>query len=165
MSLIIDVFGRKRLDLAWATAIVILCAGQARATDNGTLAFILTRAFLAQNFVMYCSQFNPYILGKAQSQQGNISSLVNHIRAEVISGLRETEAESVILRSADAARTGSLLAIRQFYEVPPKLQRQRISEWCERSIQVDVTKYIEDHDQDHDLFLKEIFEAKERQNI
>lgn len=84
-----------------------------------------------------------------------------HIREEVTSGLPQAEASLIILHSANAARAGTLLAIRKLYGPDPKTDRARISDWCETSVVPSLKEFVARHDQHHELFEQTIAGAKQ----
>lgn len=131
------------------------------AADDVTLVRILTRADIAQNFAAYCAQYDPSIVERTKNTQGDMQGLMVHIRGEVIAGLPQDEAFQIVVRSADAARTGALLAIRKFYGSDPSEERAQLSDWCEKSVVPAVKEFIDRHDEHHELFDEAIQKAKQ----
>ncbi len=128
--------------------------------DDGALIQILARADIADNFTEYCAQFDPSIVQRTSSIVGNIRALALHIRDEVIAGLPFAEANQIIVRSAQAARTGALISVRRLYGQNPNEERARLTEWCQQSVERDVKNYVNAHDQHHDQMDISIENAK-----
>ncbi|MFG1315578.1 hypothetical protein [Xanthobacter autotrophicus] len=143
-----------------SVAFVLLGASTAGAVEDEVLVRVLTRAFFAQDLAIYCAQFDKNIMQKTSNKNGDVSDLAHHVRSEVILGLSANEAAVVVQRSANAARTGALLAIRRLYESDRDREQRRISEWCERSVTPEIIQYIRDHDDKHEAFVGVISAAK-----
>lgn len=141
-----------------------LCA-QAFAADDVTLVRILARADIAQNFAVYCSQYDPSIMERTRSKQGDMQSFMLHIRGEVVAGLPQDEAFGVVVRSADAARAGALIAIRKLYGQNPSEEHARLADWCEKSVVPSIKEFIDRHDEHHELFDEAIQKAKEQLQV
>lgn len=141
---------------------VFICA-PAFAVNDETLVRILTRAYIADNFAFYCAQYDPSIINRTRSTVGDMQALMLHIRGEVVSGLPESEASRIVIRSADAARTGALLAIRKHYGPNPDKERARLHEWCKKSVVPSLKEFVARHDGRHDVLDQEIREAKQAQ--
>jgi hypothetical protein len=131
------------------------------AADDLTLVRILARADIAQNFAFYCAQYDPSIIERTKSSVGDTQALMLHIRSEVTSGLSQEETATVVLKSANAARTGALLAIRKQYGPNSGEERARLAQWCETSVVPSVKEFIARHDQHHELFDQAIRRAKQ----
>ena len=142
-----------------AILFVMACA-PSFAADDLTLVRILARADIAQNFAFYCAQYDPSIIERTKSSVGDTQALMLHIRSEVTSGLSQEEAATVVLKSANAARTGALLAIRKQYGPNPEEERTRLAQWCETSVVPSVKEFIARHDQHHEVFDQAIRRAK-----
>jgi hypothetical protein len=89
--------------IALAIGFAILGCGSGIAADDKALIRILTRACVAHNFALYCTQYDHSIIDRTKSAIGDMQQLMLHIRGEVVSGLPEFEASTVVVRSADAA--------------------------------------------------------------
>jgi len=130
------------------------------AADDETLVRILARADIAHSLASYCAQFDSSILDRTTSSVGNIQSLMLHIRGEVVSDLPQAEALNVVVRSANAARAGALLAIRKLYGPDLDQERARLTSWCENSVVPSIKQFIAWHDDDHATFEWAIQRAK-----
>ena len=86
----------------------------------------------------------------ARSAIGDTRALAQHIRGEVVAGLPLEEANQIIIRSAQAARAGALLAVRRLYGPNPDEERTRLTEWCQHSAEPSVQDFVNAHDQHHD---------------
>lgn len=129
--------------------------------DSDNLVRILEKANIAHNFVVYCAQYDPSIIGRTRSNIGDAQQLMEHVRGEVISGLPQAAAMEVIVRSANAARIGALLAIREQYGPNRSEEDERLLNWCERSVVPSINEFVSSHDDHHDAFDAEIARAKE----
>lgn len=105
-------------------AALCICAA-AQAADQMTLVRILTSADIAHNFTAYCAQFDPSIIERTKGGAGDIQGLMLHVRNEVIADLPQAEANEIIVRSANAARAGALMAIREHYGSDPTKERNQ----------------------------------------
>jgi hypothetical protein len=141
--------------------LLVLTSAPTFAADDLTLVQILARADITQNFAFYCAQYDSSIIERTKSNVGDAQALMLHIRSEVISGLPQVEAAQVILRSANAARTGALLAIRKLYGPNPQEERTRLADWCEKSVVPSIKEFVARHDQHHELFDQAIRKAKQ----
>lgn len=138
-----------------------LIFGPSSAADDEALVQILAKADIAHNFAMYCAQYDRSILDKTRSTVGDMGELMLHIRAEVVSGLPESEAAQVVVRSANAARQGALLTIRKFYGQDPTEENTRLSEWCKNSVVPLLKEFVTQHDNDHASLDEAIRKAKQ----
>jgi hypothetical protein len=144
---------KKVTRIATTIVFVLSSAVPAVAADDDALIQILTRADIADNFIEYCAQFDPSIIQRTNSAIGDIRALTLHIWDEVVAELPFEEANQVIIRSAQAARAGALLAVRRLYGPNPDEERARLTMWCQQSVEPDVRDYVNSHDQHHDQFL------------
>lgn len=151
----------------WKIAFVLICAlvanGRSLAADDDALVRILARADIAHNFAFYCAQFDPSIIDRTRSAIGDMQALMLHIRSEVVSGLPEPEAFRVVVRSANAARAGALLAVRKLYGPNRQEERARLTEWCQESVVPSLREFVAQHDNNHAVFEKAILRAKQEQ--
>lgn len=131
------------------------------AADDEALVRILTRADIAHNFASYCAQYDRSIADRTRSAVGDVRELMLHIRAEVIADLPEPEAFEIVVRSANAAHTGALLAIRRFYGQNQDEEYARLSEWCENTVVPSLKEFVTQHDNDHVLLDQAIRKAKQ----
>ncbi|MFG1464587.1 hypothetical protein V5F77_17010, partial [Xanthobacter sp. DSM 24535] len=131
------------------------------AADDNSLVRILAKADIVHNFVVYCAQYDPSIIERTRGSVGDAQQLMLHVRSEVISGLPQAEAMEVVVRSANAARIGALLAIREHYGPNQSEERERLSNWCESSAVPLVKEFVSSYDDHHDAFDAEIARAKE----
>jgi hypothetical protein len=131
------------------------------AADDLTLVRILARADITQNFVFYCAQYDSSIIERTKSSVGDAQQLMLHIRGEVVSGLPQEEAVQVVLRAANAARAGALMAVRQPYGPDHTEEDARLASWCEKDVVPSVTEFINRHDHHHELFDEAIQKAKQ----
>ena len=145
-----------------AIAIVICFSSSvfAIAANDEALVRILTRAYIVDNFTAYCAQFDPSIIQHTRSRIGDVRALALHIRDEVVAGMPFEEANQIIIRSAQAARAGALLAVRRLYGPNPEEERTRLTEWCQHSAEPSVQDFVKAHDQHHDQFDAFIENAK-----
>ncbi|MFG1284157.1 MULTISPECIES: hypothetical protein [Xanthobacteraceae] len=137
------------------------CLTPAFAADDDSLVRILAKADIAHNFVVYCAQYDPSIIERTRGSVGDAQQLMLHVRSDVISGLPQAEALEVVVRSANAARIGVLLAIRERYGPTQSEESARLANWCERSAAPSVKEIVSSHDDHHDAFDAEIARAKE----
>lgn len=138
-----------------------LISGPSIATDDEALVRILTRADIAHNFASYCAQYDRSITDRTRSAIGDIRELMLHIRTEIIADLPEPEAFQIVIRSANAAHTGALLAIRGFYGQNQYEEYARLSEWCENTVVPSLKEFITQHDNDHAALDEAIRKAKQ----
>jgi hypothetical protein len=148
--------------IALGIAFLAIACRPVFAADDEALARILTRAYIAHNFVFYCAQYDPTIISRTTGASGNMQQLMLHIRGEVVFGLSESEASTVVVRSADAARAGALLAIRKLYDSNRIEERARLTEWCENSAVPFIQELVAWHDRDHASFDLVIQKAKQK---
>jgi hypothetical protein len=141
---------KKLICVAITIVLSLTSAVSAIAADDESLVQILTRADIADNFTEYCAQFDPSIVRRASSGIGDVRALALHIRDEVVAGLPFEEANQIILRSAQAARTSALLAVRRLYGPNPDEEHSRLTEWCQHSAEPSVQEFVNAHDQHHD---------------
>jgi hypothetical protein len=143
-------------------SIAAICFGlPAQATDQMTLVRILTRADIAHNFTIYCAQYDPSIVERTKGGNGDIQSLMLHVRDEVVAGLPQAEAKEIVVRSANAARAGALMAIREHYGSDSAQERSRLSNWCKATVLPSVIEFVKRHDDKHQLFVEAIRNAKQ----
>jgi hypothetical protein len=131
------------------------------AADDLTLVRILARADIAHDLAYYCAQYDSSIINRTRSSVGDAQALMLHIRSEVISDLPQNEAAQIVLRSANAARTGALLAIRRLYGQNRKEERARLADWCERTVVPSLKEFVAWHDQHHEMLDQAIESAKQ----
>lgn len=141
--------------------LVVVCARTFAADDDLTLVRILARADITQNFVFYCAQYDPSIIERTRSSVGDAQQLMLHIRGEVVSGLPQGEAAQVVLRAANAARAGALIAVREHYGPDRAEEHARLASWCEKEVMPSVEEFINRHDHHHELFDEAIQKAKQ----
>jgi hypothetical protein len=141
--------------------LIAICAPTFAADDDLTLVRILARADITQNFVFYCAQYDPSIIERTKSRVGDAQQLMLHIRSEVVSGLPQGEAAQIVLRSANAARAGALMAVREHYGPDRAEEHARLASWCEKEVVPSVEEFINRHDHHHDLFDEAIQKAKQ----
>jgi hypothetical protein len=144
---------------AGAILLILTCA-PILAADDVTLVRILAKADLAHNLAYYCAQYDPSIIERTKSQVGDAQALMRHMRSEVTSGLPQAEAAQIVLRSANAARVGALLAIRKHYGPDPQEERTRIAAWCEKTVVPSVKELVASHDHHHELLDQALEKAK-----
>ncbi len=118
------------------------------------------RADIAHNFAFYCSQFDPSILDRTRSKIGDIQTLMAHMRGEVVSNLPEAEAARIVIRSADAAYSGALRAVRRFYGSNQQEERARLIDWCENTVVPSIQELVAQHDNNHAALDQAIRRAK-----
>lgn len=150
-----------RTKIGLSASFAVLVWASAFAADDESLVRILTRADVADNFAFYCAQYDPSIIDRTRSAVGDMQALMLHIRGEVISGLPESDAARIIVRSADAARIGALVAIRKHYGPNPDKERARLHEWCEKSVVPSLKEFVARHDEHHAVFDRAIRKAKQ----
>ena len=85
-----------------------------------------------------------------------------HVRNEVISGLPQVKANEIVVRSANAARAGALIANRKHYGPDQKEERTSLSNWCRKSVLPSLLEFVTRHDDHHYLFVEAIKSAKKR---
>lgn len=154
---------KLRVSLGIAATLAALAGGPALAADDESLVQILTRADAAHNFAVYCAQYDPSVFNRTKSSVGDMQHLMLHIRSEVISGLPQTEAFKIVLRSANVARAGALLTIRRLYGADRNEERARLHEWCEKSVVPSLREFVAWHDQHHAALDQTLQKAKQGQ--
>jgi hypothetical protein len=141
---------KKFVRIAIMIVLGLSSAVPAVAADDDVLVRILTRANIANNLTEYCAQFDPLIIQRTRSAIGDTRALAQHIKGDVVAGLPFEEANQIIIRSAQAARTGALLAVRCLYGPNPEEEHTRLTEWCQHSVELTVQDYVNAHNQYHD---------------
>ena len=154
-------FASARRMCVLGVACLVLASRPALAADDEALVRLLAKADLAHNFAFYCAQFDPSIIEATKSTVGDIQALMQHIRGEVVSGLPQPEAFQIVVRSANAARAGALLAVRKLYGPNREEERARLTEWCRKSVLPSLREFIALHDGNHAVLDKAIQRAKQ----
>jgi len=83
-----------------------------------------------------------------------------NIKEQIITGLDEGEANTVLRRAADAARAAALMAIRANDAPTPDEERRKLIAWCETSGRPFVQSIITSQDQNYDTFKEAVTRAK-----
>lgn len=152
---------KRSVALALLCGLTLLLTASASAQNDAALVRILGRADIADQFTEYCAQFDPSIVQSTRGAIGDTRALALHIRGEVVSGLPTTEAGQIILRAAQAARAGALLAVRRLYGPDSNETKARITKWCQAKVEPDIKDYVNAHDFHHDRLTAAIQNAKQ----
>jgi len=152
---------RSAWKIGVSAALSTLVCAPSFAADDQMLVRVLTRADIAHNFAYYCAQYDPSIIARTKSSVGDMQALMLHIRKEVTTGLPQDEANKIIVRSANAARIGALMAIRKQYGPGQSDDHVRLANWCENSVVPSLNEFVVRHDEHHNLFDDAYRQAKQ----
>ena len=152
----------RRSDLAKTfilAGLMLTVIADARAVDYDTLAKLLYPPYLALNYSMLCALRDPTFHSQTAGSRGAMPGYAQHIKTEVVASLSSVEAQSVMVKAADAAKARALADIRSLADgdqVNPAI----MTAWCDNFAKPFVRRIIETHDQRHDDFERLVANAK-----
>lgn len=144
------------------TAIMLICSGSRPvvAADLPVLGNVLSPAYLALNLTVVCARGDPTFLADTKRLSGDVPSVVQHIKDEVIASLKPAEAEAVVRHAAEAARSIALGLLRSMSSGSDAEEGERVVRWCETTAKPFVRGVVGEHETRHDLFEVVLAEAK-----
>ena len=155
-------YERKTLGHAVVFLLVML-AFPAISNDFGILTRMLYAAFLAEQGVAVCIVADPAFASETSGPMGYMRDYAQHVKAEVTSGLNETETLSLLKSAADRAKGEAQQALRNLATEAtegPVVETARVTRWCQTVVKPLVRQVIDTHDTDHAQIDQLLEEAK-----
>lgn len=131
------------------------------AVDTDVLANVLSTAFLADNLSRVCAEQNRWFLEDTKGAEGDGRAFAEHLKAEILSRLSESDAGVVVIRAANAARAISLGLIHVMSGDSAASETERLVAWCETTAKPLVKGILAQHDIRHDLYDRMLSQAKQ----
>jgi len=138
----------------------LIMAGPSLSANLDTLVQLLSPAYLAEHVAVVCTANDPAFATETSGRQGSMRVYAQNMKSEIIAGLDESEANTVLRRAADAAKAAALMAIRANEAPTPGEERQKLIAWCETSGRPFVRSIILTQDQQYAAFKEAVARAK-----
>lgn len=113
-----------------ALAVVLYLTRPAQAVDIETLARLLYPPYLAMNYAAICALRDPTFHQETSGPRGSMPAYMQHIKEEVIASLTPAEAQSVMVKAADASKARARADLRALAH-GDTIDHALISAWCE----------------------------------
>ena len=152
--------GDRSKAVKWlSVGLLFLSAQPAHTVDYEALARLLYSPYLALNYAVLCSVHDPSFQEKTAGPRGPMLAYMQHIRDEVLASLSSSEAQSVMVRAADAAkaRAGADIRALAYGEMVDPVA---VAAWCESHVKTVVRGVMETHDLRHTDFERLLAEAR-----
>ena len=135
-------------------------SGPSEARDLEKLAFLLTPAYLAQNFASVCASRQENFLSELDRGITGVMVFVAHVKTEVTIDMSENEAFQVRLLAANVARFEAKTILNSFKKDDRIESEKAFEEWCLNSVKPFVMNTIQLHDVKHSDFVQQLDAAK-----
>jgi|SRR5215207_5197465 len=142
--------------------LLLIIAGPSLSANLDELVQLLSPAYLAENVAVVCTVNDPTFAAQTRGYRGSMSVYAQNMKQEVIAGLDEDAANTILRRAADAAKAAALMAIRAHAAPTQDEERQKLVTWCETSAKPFVQNIIMGQDQRYDAFKEAVARAKSR---
>ena len=103
---------------------------------------MLYAAFLAEQGVAVCIVADPAFASETSGPMGNMRDYAQHVKAEVTSGLNETETLSLLKSAAGLAKAEELQALRHLRTEGPEIETARLTRWCQTVVKPFVRRLL-----------------------
>jgi len=141
---------------------LLTVAGPSLAANLDELVQLLSPAYLAENAAVVCTANDSTFAVQTSGRRGSMSVYAQNMKQEIIAGLDEDEANTILRRAADAAKAAALMAIRAHASSTQDEEKQKLIAWCETSGKPFVQNIIMGQDQKYDSFREAVAHAKSR---
>ena|SRR5215207_10295183 len=138
----------------------LTAAGPSLSANLDALVQLLSPAYLAENVAVVCTANDPTFATETSGRHGAMGAYAQNMKEEIIAGLDDGEANTVLRRAADAARAAALMAIRANEAPTPDEERRKLIAWCQTSGRPFVQSIIISQDQKYDTFKEAVARAK-----
>jgi hypothetical protein len=142
--------------------LILVVTSPGSANDLNRQIKLLSVVYLGQQTTNMCAIDRPSFLEETSGPLGPMSVYAQHIKEEVMAGLRPEEITPVLVQAADFARSQARAKLSEFSIVPGMIDKQRLRNWCETVAKPYALKIMTMHDHQHDLFRCDITDGQER---
>ena len=152
-----------RLKISTLVAMLPLLAGPsiAPAQDASRLANLLIPAYTAMYYASLCGSNTTWAQTQPKGPRGSVVHYAEHIKNEIIQNLSQAESVTILTDAAGRARDVAREQLRsQVIMGDQARHEQRLVTWCGGFVSDFAAKVINEHDQDHDNFLRQVDQAK-----
>ena len=91
---------------------------------------------------------------------GYMRDYAQHVKAEVTSGLNESETRSLLKSAAGLAKAEALQELKSLRTEGPEIEAARVTVWCQTVVKPFVRQVIDTHDNHHTQIDQLLEEAK-----
>ena len=140
--------------------LLLFPTGPGGAVELNGLVEILRPAFVARDVATLCSLYDRNFVTETSGQRGDIDNYVPHIEREVLSALREEDADRVVREAASAARNSERSQLEPILSSGSKDSDTALATWCRRDGKSLVRDVMQEHDRDHSAFLRTVEQIK-----
>jgi hypothetical protein len=141
----------------------ILAAGASAviAKDLKQLAHLLSTPYLAERYVVACTQVEPAFREATRGPLGDVQAYREHFEAEIFDGLSIQEAAVVSRTAHQAAKLVFDDSVQRMKSIPGYDEAEKARTWCKIINEAVIQKMIAMHDRSHASIDKTLAEAKQ----
>jgi hypothetical protein len=131
------------------------------AKDLKQLAHLLSTPYLAERYVVACTQVEPAFREATRGPLGDVQAYREHFEAEIFDGLSIQEAAVVSRTAHQAAKLVFDASVQRMKSIPGYDEAEKARTWCKLINEAVVQKLIAMHDRSHISIDKALAEAKQ----
>jgi hypothetical protein len=140
--------------------LLVMLASSAISKESGILTRMLYASFLAEQGVAVCIVADPAFARETSGPMGYMRDYAQHVKAEVTSGLNESETRSLLKSAAGLAKAEALQDLKSLRTEGPEIEAARVTMWCQTVVKPFVRQVIDTHDNHHTQIDQLLEEAK-----
>jgi hypothetical protein len=130
--------------------------GTSSASDVVSLSKKLAAAFIADQVIFMCTLEIVSFAQETAGRRGTTRYYLEHLSAEVLSGVPPFEARRVVKGAVEITRETGRKQARTFSPNYPDVPAGALRHWCDNEGRVILREFMTNHDRNHERFLREL---------